>query len=216
MGSATIYADDYITSSSSVSSSTTKDSSHRLNQSNDSKCVLQQASATPTKFNERLRRLYHTFNKTISLSSNVIASPSGSMNDKKLDMEDVETTPCRNMNEYSTVVSGRGECEMKVESDGDRLRLFRPSTPVRKSSVENTYVVSTPVQVSNNGSVVGSSESSLNPGQLNIYEVDFDNDVAYIVPTVTNVTCTNEDAEIYQVDYFLMIMMVLADFCIRN
>lgn len=136
------------------------------------------------------------------------------------------------MNEYSSV-SGTGvvvaaECELKTENDSivpntpvsglsDRLRLFRPHTPIGMrrliSSVagENTYVASTPIQVSS-GFVAGTGggDSTLtaeSPGQLNIYEVDFENDVAYIVPSVTTVPCSSvksateckDDAEIYHV-----------------
>lgn len=119
------------------------------------------------------------------------------------------------MNEYSSVVHGGPatagvECELKVEND---TRLFRatPSTPAsRKTSAvsvtgENAYVASTPVQVSQTTTAAANAAAAgLDPGQLNIYEVDFDNNVAYIVPSVvvlaTKNSSSEDDAEIYQVN----------------
>lgn len=111
----------------------------------------------------------------------------------------------RNVNEYS--VTGGVECELKFENDAannesDKSRLFKSvSTPLKKpSSVsvekENTYVVSTPIQVRE-----PAPRSA--DGSLQIYEVDFDNNVAYIIPNVS--TCVlatprhKDDAEIYHV-----------------
>lgn len=122
--------------------------------------------------------------------------------DKKTESDDKKPKFMdRTMNEYSASV---GECEVKVEKDMvvDKLRFFRPTTPLKSSNMdreliksgENTYVASTPVQVSDMTTI---NED----GRLNIYEVDFDNDVAYIVPTVAPSTksISKEDAEIYQV-----------------
>lgn len=133
-----------------------------------------------------------------------------------------KTCAARNMNEYSSVVHGGPatagvECELKVEND-TRL-LFRGATPSttpasRKTSAvsvtsaagENAYVASTPAQVSSNGggcATTATNAAGLDPGQLNIYEVDFDNNVAYIVPSVVVLATKNssqDDAEIYQVN----------------
>lgn len=277
MGSATIYADDYVPSSASTSSATStmirgqaqhpskaastptnnnNNNKNRLNQSSDSKCV-QSSKTSHNGFNDRLKRLYRTLNKTLNISSHLIGSATTREVDrtveKKLEHEDddVETlasktsvtmdksaATSRCMNEYSSVSGGGGvvaECELKTENDSivpstpvsglsDRLRLFRPNTPLgmrrlinsnsSSSAGENTYVASTPIQVSS-GFVSGSGargDSTLtaeSPGQLNIYEVDFDNNVAYIVPSVTTVpsSCSvksgavecKDDAEIYHV-----------------
>lgn len=71
---------------------------------------------------------------------------------------------------------------------------------------ENAYSASTPVQVSSGNAGTGELTTSSidSPGQLNIYEVDFDNNVAYIVPSVSSSAKNSEskeddDAEIYHV-----------------
>lgn len=214
MGS-NIYTDDYTPNTSAIIIGLSKKLKNDLCTQQQQQQNQTQNGGTRYQFNERLKRLYSSLNKTLNLSTQILGnkpqhhhrSIKDLENSKLNNVEKQNTTANlnaavgKNLNEYNS-----NDCELKFEKDVaiDKIRLFK-STPIKKTNIElerefkkvpyldrseNTYVLN-PV----------SGDSVTDENKLQIYEVDFENNIAYIIPTVNEVSKQlkeNEDAEIYQ------------------
>jgi hypothetical protein len=169
-------------------------------------------SNTKSGFNTRLKAFYTNINKTLHLSNQAILTPKEkNINDKvneyeneknikseKLNLKDNKQTSFYNLNEFNP-----NDIDIKYEKDIliDRLKLFKTSSRSLKSvpsvykksnieleqeqkdainRLENTYV-SNPVIAENKNEEILED----NGDNLNIYEVNFENNFAYLKPTLS-------------------------------
>jgi hypothetical protein len=165
-----------------------------------------------TGFHARLKSFYSSLNKTLQLpSSSVLSETTKKSADLKLEEnataveklqlnKNSKQTSSFNINEFNP-----NDVDVKYEKDIpiDRLRLFKSSTrslksvaslykknnieleqekQLEKSRLENTYV-SNPIAENNSPTNTNEINSEENENdKLNIYEVNFDNNFAYIMP----------------------------------
>lgn len=189
-------------------------SSKKLNKKEKSHCNLAKSAPTAssmTNFNNRLKTFYSNLNKTFHLSNTTLISGkeansskeeinSSDCNKETLNLKENKETSLYNINEFDA-------SDIKFEKDIpiDRLKLFRSSTrslgassvsfkknnieleqEQKENRLENTYV-SNPMGgelVKNAGETNDNDEDDEN-GKLNIYEVNFENNFAYMKPSFT-------------------------------
>ena len=166
---------------------------------------------TGSGFNTRLKAFYSNINKTLHLSSQAILTPKEKADEKmneyendknikseKLNLKDNKQISMYNVNEFNP-----NDINVKYEKDIliDRLKLFKTSSRSLKSvpnvykksnielereqkdainRLENTYVSNPVVLDSKHEEIVEDNGDS-----LNIYEVNFENNFAYLKPSLS-------------------------------
>ncbi|CAF0773819.1 unnamed protein product [Brachionus calyciflorus] len=163
-------------------------------------------STNKQTFNDRLKKLYQNLNKTLHLSNNLMKQ--SNIGSKNLNSTmNLDKSNIYNPNEFNP-----NESDINFEKDIpiDKLKLFNKTsmTSLKKSNLEReqeleqqkrydlnrseNHYVTMPVRKS-------SEPQSGEDGKLEIYEVNFENNFAYLTPAnkPTENDAKSEDTEIY-------------------
>ncbi|RNA38260.1 hypothetical protein BpHYR1_030561 [Brachionus plicatilis] len=160
-------------------------------------CKNKNLSKKKQTFNETLRKFYKNLNKTLNISRNLLQS------DNFLGKDMNSTINLDKTNIYSPNEFNLNESNAKVESNVplDKLKFFKSSASLAKKQTEtevrrdlnrseNLYVTIEAVRPN--------LETKTEDGKLEIYEVNFDDNFAYLTPSSKpSSPSKNQDYDIY-------------------